>query len=280
MWKTIFLGLALGISLIIGVNLGWVITFGAIIFALLLGIGFKLSQDSVLVLGELEAALVVNKQTGNFARFLAPGRHWVDPFTEVVAKKLPLNSQSVKATSDGIQTSGGIPIKVSWQASYAIRPEKINQSHLANMSRALKGSLDGMVQKRISAALQHVAGNLTPHELTAQGSVKRLERQVKQICKAKLDDKGVKINEILITNVQLPRHVRETLESAHERELLADQEARILERLHKVISTFSSEEMDRLLELERIQLLGRNGVTMVMPSHGNQLDNRTAHFKR
>ncbi len=272
MWKIILLGTGLGASLIVGINLGWIPFLGLIILAGAAGAAFTLSQRATLTLGELETALVVNKQTGNFARFLSPGRHWIDPLTEEVAKKLPLNSQSVKATSEGIQTNGGIPIKVSWQLSYAIRPTKISQNHLTNMARAFKGSLDGMLQKRITAALQHVVGNLTPQDLTAQGSIKRLERQIKQICRIKLEDKGIKVGEVLIHNIQLPRHVRESLEAAHERELLADQEARILERLHKVVSTFSAEEMDRLLELERIQLLGRNGVTMVMPTSSNQLE--------
>ncbi len=274
MWKSILIGIVLGIGMLAGLVLNqWILVAGTITL-LLLGLAVYIAQQGRLTLGELESALVVNKQTGNFVRFLSPGQHWIDPFSETVKTKLPLNGQSTKFTSDGIQTCGGIPIKISWQVGYSIRPDMIGRSHLAKMARALSNPLDGMLQKRITAALQHIVGDMTPQELTAQGSIKQLERRIKQICRAKLEDKGIKVSEVLIQNIQLPRHVRESLESVHERELLADQEARVLERLHKVISSFSDEEMHRLIELERIQMLGRNGVTMMYPAMAPQTINQ------
>ncbi|MEM9775785.1 MAG: SPFH domain-containing protein [Chloroflexota bacterium] len=268
MWKFFTAGLGLGISVIAGISFGWMLV-GAIILLGTAGVGsFLYFRAASITLGEFQAALVIDSRTGNFVRFLMPGSHLTDPFREEISKVIPLNSQTAKHTSEGIQTSGGIPVKVSWQVGYSIQPNKIGREYMSKMARAFSGKVDGTIQKRANAALQHVVGEMPPQELTAPGAVKRLERHVKQICKAKFDQKGIKINEVLVDHIQLPRHVRESLESAHERELLAEQEARILERLHKVVSQFSTEEMDRLIELERIQMLGRNGVTMMMPSAG------------
>lgn len=268
MWKIISFGTTLGFGIIAGLNFGPLAFLLPVIFVTAIFGFIAYSRIARLTLGELESALVVNRGTGNFVRFLAPGNHWIDPLTETVKANIPLASQSVTHVSEGIQTCGGIPVKISFRAGYAIEPNKIARKNLAKMARALCGKLDGMVQKRVTASLQHIVGDITPQKLTAQGAIKRLERQVKQICKAKLEDKGVKINEITIESIQLPKHVRESLEAAHERELFAEQEARILERLHQVIGNFSDQEMDRLIELERIQTLGRNGVTMMYPADG------------
>lgn len=268
MWKFMIIGLGLGASIIAGISFGWMLV-GAIIILGTAGIGSMLYMRAAsITLGEFQAALVIDSRTGNFVRFLMPGSHLTDPFREEVSKIIPLNSQTTRHTSEGIQTSGGIPVKVSWQISYSLQPNKIGREYLSKMARAFSGKTDSTIQKRANAALQYVVGEMTPQALTAPGAVKRLERQVKQICMAKFDQKGIKINEVLVDHIQLPKHVRESLESAHERELLAEQEARILERLHKVVSQFSTEEMDRLIELERIQMLGRNGVTMMMPTAG------------
>ncbi|MFK7802270.1 MAG: SPFH domain-containing protein [Anaerolineae bacterium] len=268
MWKIMSIGTTLGFGVIAGLNFGFVAFFLPIILVAIVMGFIAYSRIARFTLGELESALVVDRGTGNFVRFLPPGNHWIDPLTETVKTKIPLASQSVSHVSEGIQTCGGIPVKISFRAGYTIDPSKIGRKNLAKMARALNGSLDGMVQKRVTASLQHIVGEITPQELTAYGSIKRLERQVKQMCRAKLEDKGVKMGEIAIENIQLPKHVRESLEAAHERELFAEQEARILERMHRVIGSFSDQEMDRLIELERIQTLGRNGVTMMYPTDG------------
>ena len=268
MWKIIAIGATVGFGVVAGLNFGLIAFILPIIFATAIFGLLTYARHAHFTLGELEAALVVHRGTGNFVRFLSPGSHWIDPFTETVKTSIPLASQSVKHTSEGIQTAGGIPAKVSFRAGYSIEPNKIAGKNLPKMARALGGKLDGMVQKRVTASLQHIVGEITTQEITAQGAIKRLERQVKQLCRAKLDDKGVKINEIVIESIQLPKHVRESLEAAHERELFAEQEARILERLHQVIGSFTDQEMERLIELERIQTLGRNGVTMMYPADG------------
>lgn len=268
MWKIITFGTTIGFGVIAGLNFGLIAFLLPVILTSVIAGIIAYARIAHFTFGELESALVVNRGTGNFVRFLSPGSHWIDPLTETIKTTIPLASQSVKHTSEGIQTAGGIPAKISFRAGYSIEPNKIARKNLAKMARALCGKLDGMVQKRVTASLQHIVGEITTQELTAQGAIKRLERQVKQLCRAKLDDKGIKIGEIVIESIQLPKHVRESLEAAHERELFAEQEARILERLHQVIGSFSDQEMHRLIELERIQTLGRNGVTMMYPADG------------
>ncbi|MFT5193149.1 MAG: regulator of protease activity HflC (stomatin/prohibitin superfamily) [Cellvibrionaceae bacterium] len=266
MWKIISVGTTLGFGVIAGLNFGLLAFLVPIILTAAAAGAIAYARAARFTLGELESALVVNRGTGNFVRFLTPGNHWIDPLTETIKTKIQLASQTVKYTSEGVQTCGGIPVKISFRVGYSIEPGKIAGKNLAKMARALPTKMDGMVQKQATTSLQHVVGELTPQELTAHGSIKKIERQIKQMCRAKLEDKGVVINDVMVENIQLPKHVRESLEAAHERELFAEQEARILERLHQVIGSFSDHEMDRLIELERIQTLGRNGVTMMYPA--------------
>ena len=136
------------------------------------------------------------------------------------------------------------------------------------MARALPHKAAAIARQHVDNIIHHVIGEYTIDQLCEPGIQQKLERRIRQLAKSRLEKLGFDVTRIMIEAMHMPKHVMKALEAAHERELQAEQEARALERLHRVVSRFSEEEMQRLMELERIHTLGRNGVTMVYPTNG------------
>lgn len=221
---------------------------------------------------ELEVAIVFDRQRNRFSRFLPSGTHWINPFREEITARLSTAGQSVKGISKGGQTSGGIAVSVDWQVSYSLKPERINPADAPKLARSLPLKSGAIVTKHINHIIHLVLDRYKIADLIQSGAQTRLEREIRLQLRARLDKLGIDVSRVMLDGIHLPHKVRESLAAAHEREMRIESEARGLERLHSVINRFSDADMARLIEIERIQLLGQNGVTMLYPAEA-QLGN-------
>ncbi len=244
---------------------GFIATAALITFA---GIWFTYKKSAKITVGEMEVAVVYKNDGKNFARFLPAGTHWINPIEEQISEVITTAGQSVRGQSKQAQTIGGLPIQVNWVAQFALTPLKIEKAVAPKMARALPSKAAAIAKQHVDNITHHVIGEHTMEQLCQPGIQQKLERRIRQLAKTRLESLGFNISRIMIEAIHMPKHVVKALEAAHERELQAEQEARALERLHRVVSRFSDEEMQRLMELERIHTLGRNGVTMVYPTNG------------
>lgn len=237
----------------------------AVFVALLLGLWVTKRAATVHV-PEMEIGVVFNTQTHSFARFLRPGHHPINPFTERLQATIPTTSGAAKGRCTGVQTAGGLSLNVEWSLSYDLDPFKAPVASHAKLARSLPHKSARMAAKHMDNCLHHVIGEYTITQLCQPGIHKRLERQVRQLLAARLASSGFEISRVMIGAIEMPPPVKAALEAAHERQVQLDNEVETLARLHQAVSRFSEADMERLVELERIYKMGQNGVTLVYPT--------------
>lgn len=224
---------------------------------------------------ELEAGVVYNPYKKQFVRFLPSGRHRLTPFAEQVQATIPLTTGSASDRTGGVQTSGGIALDVTWTVSYSLNPFRIAADKQAKLARSLPTKAATVLTNHMANCLQHVLGDYTVEQLVQPGSHKRLERELRQCLAERLADSGFEVVRVMIGAIEMPAPVRKALEAAEERRLQTENEVQALSRLQQVMSRFSDAEVQRLLELERIHVLGQHGVALYYPG---MMEDKTAVF--
>jgi regulator of protease activity HflC (stomatin/prohibitin superfamily) len=215
---------------------------------------------------EMEVAVVYRVESKAFSRFLDTGRHWLIPFIECVESTISTAPETVQDRTESVQTVGGLSLAIEWSLAYTLNPFKVPADNQAKMARTLPRKAATVAKKHMSNCLQHVVDEYTLEQLCQPGAHKPLERQVRQLVAERLASLGFEVSRVMIGAIELPAHVRATLEAAHERQMQVENEAHALAHLQKVISHFSDADVQRLMELERIHLLGQNGVTLLYPT--------------
>lgn len=246
--------------------------WGPLLFAIavvltLIFVGFIfLRQYAQVSVSEMDVAVVMTDGGRRFSRFLPAGTHFINPLSEFVADTISTTGQSVRGKTERIQTAGGLPVAVNWAVKFSIHPSRIKQSKAAKLARTISTKAGKMVNDHVHHILHHVLEQYTIEALCQPGIHEKIERAVRQQLLARLTESGFKFSRIMVETIDKPAQVISALEAAHERQIQAELEAKTLSRLQQVISQFSDEDMRRLVELERIHAMGRNGVAMMYPA--------------
>jgi regulator of protease activity HflC (stomatin/prohibitin superfamily) len=211
---------------------------------------------------ELETAVVYRTDSETFAHFLAPGRHWIMPFTEKLGESISIASASVNGQCANAETTGGIPLTIDWSLSYKLDPFRIPAENRPKLARSLPRKVATIARNHVNNCVRHVIGDYPVEALSQPGMIKRLEREVRQLAAARLADLGFEISRVMLGAIEMPPPVRSAMTEAYSQQVRTEHEAQSLARLHQVISQFSEADVQRLLELERIYKLGENGVTL------------------
>lgn len=238
---------------------GLIVTIGSI---LALTAAWLVVRQWLVTVPVRQAGIVFHAVTGQFLRFLPPGRHWIKPFVERLGDIILTEPGTLYGTSREVQAGGGIPLTISWSLSYSLDPWRIAPQNAASLAYSLPGKTAVLATRHMDNLLQHILNDISVAELILPGAHRRLERQATQQAMARLAPLGFVVSQVMIGAVELPAQVKNALEAAEERRLRADNEALALARLQQTVSQFSEVTMQRLLELERIYRLGQNGVTL------------------
>jgi hypothetical protein len=153
-----------------------------------------------------------------------------------------------------------------------LNPFKTEPTSWPKLARSLPTKSGIIAQNFMNNSLQHIISDYTIEHLTQPGTHKRLERQVKELVAKRLAPLGFEIGSVMIGAIEMPPHVTKALEAAHQHHLQLETEAKGLARMQQVISQFSEDDMQRLMELERIYKMGQNGVTLVYPTMSSERD--------
>jgi hypothetical protein len=248
--------------LVTAVIVGPTAAFALIFFIVGMGMVWFLLTRMLLAVTTLEVAVIGSRPQQAFSRFLPAGRHWLRPYEYPVAT-IPLTGQSASGQSQGIQTSSGLPLTITWSVSYTLEPLRVQAHKREKAARILPGKSAATVRKHMGNILQHVVGELSIEALCQPGSYRRLERQARQQLATRLDELGFTFSRVMVGPIEMPAKVEAALAAAHKRRLQTELEAAALTRLHEAIRQFSDKDMDRLVELERIHALSQHGVTLV-----------------
>ena len=238
------------------------------VLALALGGWFSYKQTARVRVGELEVGVLYKSKGKTFVRFLPPGKHWLRPFKEQMLDKIPTTTATVNGQSVGVSTSGGLSLTIDWTVQYGINPFRIPAAAQPSLARALPRKAGLIAKNHLDNCLRHVISEYSIDQLCQPGVQKRLERAIRQTTAERLAGLGFELSRVMLGTIEMPVHVRAALEAAHEHHVQTEYEVKALERLHQVVTQFSESDMQRLMELERIQKLGRNGVTLVYPTNG------------
>ena len=242
------------------------------VFTLTLSLLWYLYQWSYVRVPEMEVAVIYHTERRSFSRFLPPGRHRLTPFLEQIVATISTAPTSVKGLSKGVQTIGGIALNIEWSLTYSLNPFKAAATNWPKLARSLPQQSAGIAQKYMNNSLQHIIGEYTIEHLIQPGAHKRLERQAKQLVAERLAALGFETTSVMIGAIEMPLHIKKALEAAHEHRLQMETEAKGLARMQQVVSQFSEDDMQRLMELERIYKMGQNGVTLVYPAMSPERD--------
>ena len=233
---------------------------------------FYLQKMGKVTIPELSMGTVYERKSERFVRFLAPGTHWVNPATEILGERISTSAQSASAHTKGIQAIGGLPLEVEWALTYSLEPDKLTAEMSPKMARALPTKSAAMAKQHLNNCLHHVIGDYTIEQLCQPGIHRKLEREVRQLARTRLEPMGYNVIRVMVEAVHMPKHVMQALEEAHGREMQAENEARALERLQRVVSQFSKDDMERLMELERIHMMGKHGIPVMYPAMAEQVN--------
>ena len=231
--------------------------------SLILLISWMVWQQTAVFVPEMHTGVVYRHGGREYARFLTPGDHFIKPFVEKVGDLIPIDPGSVNGRCDNIQTIGGLPLSIEWTISYNLNPFRISPENRPKLARNLPQKSGKIVQKHTNNILRHIISEYNIEALTQPGMQRKLERQVRQQVAERLSSAGFEISRVMIGAIEMPPQVTDALADALKRQLQADNEARALSRLQSVVSQFSENDMQRLIELERIHMLGQNGVTLM-----------------
>jgi regulator of protease activity HflC (stomatin/prohibitin superfamily) len=250
----------LGLGAVVALTGSWLWGGMATSLAILSVTTWQLARHTWVTVPEESAAVIVDADRGRFSRLLPPGRHRLRPFVERVEATLPLGAETAtgrcRAYSDG-----GLSLTLSWHAVYLLEPFRLQ----ANLARNLAHKHELLLAREAAAALQQVMSVTPLQALLGSGGRGRLERDTRQAAAAELTGVGITLKRLRVVDVELPADVTATLIAAHERAVAAESQAAALARLQTVISAFSETDMQRLTELERLRLLGQNGLAYGWP---------------
>ena len=250
--------------IVLGWLAGW---YGLVFFASILlavALVWHMTQNSLILVPENRVAVIYNREKQAFSRLLPTGRHWLAPYAEYVRAEIPTSTAVLEGEVQAY-TDGGLPLTIHWSVTYKIEPLKLPAGKQKELGKKLAEKGSKTVRSQTGHFVQQVMSEYSINSLFAPGGRGRFERNARQATANKLDLMGVSVQSVMVKQINMPAHVQSALEDAHERAVQTRSEAEALAQLQQVVSKFSDSDMQRLAELERMRVLGKNGVSMVMP---------------
>jgi len=261
------IGLTLGVSAVAAVLTGnWAIL--ALLFTLaFLSLGaWFIDEYGWIRVPAMSTGLVYNRETKAFSRFLSPGRHWIRPLEQIkaIASTAPgvTNGECKRA-----QTDGGVTVDIKWSFAYRLNPAAIADDLRPNVANMLLKSIEPLFHTHVNNCITYLFDQHTVATICEHGARQRLERELRDLVAERLAPFGVQTYRVILKSIELPLDVVAAVEASHKQELLADSEARALERLHQAISKYSPADMERLLQLRQLQEMGQHGVSLHVPAY-------------
>jgi regulator of protease activity HflC (stomatin/prohibitin superfamily) len=237
----------------------------AIVLLFLLLLLVKFMDCCVFIrVGEMETAIVFNRETKAFSRFLLPGRHLLKAPFEKVTAFVATTPNTVKGRCKNVQCRDGLSVDVEVSMTYQPSPADVEPMLRPKAARLWPKGTGGMARTHLLDCAALLVNRHTVADLYRNGARSRIERELRDDCQERLRPFGLNVFRIIVTRIDLPPSVEMSLEQAHERAVQAE----ALERMGRVVAQFSEVEMERIFRLEQLRQLGQNGVAVQIPYFG------------
>ncbi len=182
---------------------------------------------------------------GGFSRFLPPGNHFLNPFSEQIETFISTTSSIVKGLCVGARASGGIPISIEWKLVYRINPFIIGPSMRSDLARSLPNQAPDIAQTHTDNCIRQHIEKFTVNALCKANAQYCLERQLERVVVERLRPFGFEVYRIMLGTITMSPKVVAALEAAYERQIQAEG----LRLIKCLVEQFSDDELNKLEKL-------------------------------
>ena len=268
MFRTILLGISLVVSpsLFCWVatewGLQWMIGILLLTFSLTLVIAIWLFP----LIPEHQVAVVFVREDQSFARLLpGPRRQFVFTYLEQIVAHLNTAPDVVSATTMDVQASDGIPYRVEWALPFELAPLSIPRGMCAKLIRMLIQNPHRLVTVHVEDCLRLVLGKYPASELSRARNRRRLANELRDEIHARLQPFGIHVYRIMLGAMTPPHSYQDALNQAQQAEIQSQSQTNALHRLQQTVSSYSENDVKRLVEFEGLGILRENGAVIVYP---------------
>ena len=177
-----------------------------------IGIGlFFLFQRSSVLVPEDHQAVVVDRN-GFVKRVISAGTHHLKPGLERVEFVVEAKTKLARGGAINIPTAEGILLSVQWSGIYALNTDLITEK----VSQRLRGlpKAEASITRQVDLALRRLIGAYSLKELFKPSVRDRIERQLTEALKSKLQPAGIELNGFDLQAITPPQEVSQALNQA------------------------------------------------------------------
>lgn len=221
----------------------------------ILGLGtWALRQWLFVLVPEQSVAVVFNRERESLAHLLWPGRHFIVPGLQSVVKLLDTGPMTASDTTSGVHSADGIPHDVKWTLAFQLAPEHIATEQLPGVVRLLMQAPREVARAQTADCLRLVFGRFPADRLCGAKHRARVTCELQAEISRRLLSLGIQTTRIMLGEITPPADYQQSLTLANS-----------LHALQCIVHAFTETDIQRLIELERLRLLGQNGVTLLYP---------------
>lgn len=204
---------------------------------------------------ELRAAVLWNRRRQALGRVLVgPGTYWILPGVEQVWGWLDLQPHILVGVTREIAPANGVPVEVEWHAIFRIRPSHIPPEDRPEILRALLKDPEGLIRTRMEHILRVRAGAKRIEDLLTGSGQQRLSDEALTELRRRLLPSGIEIRHVLVRAIRPPQEYQR-----------ARIQAQALHTVREALQQFTDADLQRVLNLERVRILGAEEGFMILP---------------
>ncbi|MFN3929286.1 MAG: SPFH domain-containing protein [Thermoflexus sp.] len=206
---------------------------------------------------ELRAAVLWNRWHQGLGRVLVgPGIYAILPGVERIWGWLDLQPRVLSGVTREIVSADGMPLEIDWQVIYRIDPFRILPENRSVILHALTKDAGSMVRIWMEESLRARVGSQVVGDLIT-GGLQRLAGRVHADLSRRMATRGIEISAVML------RAIRPPLD--YQRALI---QARAFDVLREALRQFTDQDLQRVMDLERVRILGAEEGLLILPLPG------------
>lgn len=168
-------------------------------------------KKNTVIIPEDHSALVVDRR-GFVKRVLPAGSHHLKLGLEAIEFVFETKAKLAQGCATGLPTSGGILLNIKWAGVFTRDPGLITEK----VSQRLRGyaNTETALQRQVDVVLRRLVGAYTLRDLFNPAIRERIERQLSETLKSKLEPSGVVFGNFDLLTITPPEEVLHALNQA------------------------------------------------------------------
>lgn len=208
--------------------------------------------------GELETAVLFNRETRAFERFLPPGRHWLQPWHRIEAS-VSIMPRPLTGTCRTAQTRDGITLALRWSLRYVFEPTAVTPQMAPIVARIVIQGSERLVHAYVNDALRHLANGMHAYQLFASDR-EAVEANLQAVVDGQLARFGMRVLRFMLTDLQFPPEFEAAYLEAQQRMMRAGTDGEALHMLYDRLRHLPDADKQWVVTLLKFAEMGRHEV--------------------